>query len=98
MIRRPPRSTLDRSSAASDVYKRQILNRAVGLEGLSKMDAEKMIEIPINATMPYLSSNFAFANSHHQPFILKFPMDTASIVFQDTAKDMAALARKLRAE
>ena len=26
MIRRPPRSTLDRSSAASDVYKRQVLN------------------------------------------------------------------------
>ena len=28
MIRRPPRSTLDRSSAASDVYKRQITSRA----------------------------------------------------------------------
>ena len=28
MIRRPPRSTLDRSSAASDVYKRQELIRA----------------------------------------------------------------------
>ena len=27
MIRRPPRSTLDRSSAASDVYKRQIVNK-----------------------------------------------------------------------
>src|SRR5678810_238909 len=27
MIRRPPRSTLDRSSAASDVYKRQRLTR-----------------------------------------------------------------------
>src|SRR5678815_1392107 len=27
MIRRPPRSTLDRSSAASDVYKRQMVNR-----------------------------------------------------------------------
>ena len=26
MIRRPPRSTLDRSSAASDVYKRQVAN------------------------------------------------------------------------
>ena len=26
MIRRPPRSTLDRSSAASDVYKRQIFS------------------------------------------------------------------------
>ena len=29
MIRRPPRSTLDRSSAASDVYKRQDVLRAV---------------------------------------------------------------------
>ena len=28
MIRRPPRSTLDRSSAASDVYKRQVPDRA----------------------------------------------------------------------
>ena len=28
MIRRPPRSTLDRSSAASDVYKRQALGLA----------------------------------------------------------------------
>ena len=27
MIRRPPRSTLDRSSAASDVYKRQLQDR-----------------------------------------------------------------------
>ena len=28
MIRRPPRSTLDRSSAASDVYKRQLVHDA----------------------------------------------------------------------
>src|SRR5678816_3373209 len=31
MIRRPPRSTLDRSSAASDVYKRQTPERAAEL-------------------------------------------------------------------
>ena len=31
MIRRPPRSTLDRSSAASDVYKRQAVGVAVGV-------------------------------------------------------------------
>ena len=30
MIRRPPRSTLDRSSAASDVYKRQVVEGGVG--------------------------------------------------------------------
>ncbi len=74
-----------------------ILNRAVGLEGLSKADAEKILGIPILATMPYLSSNFAFANSHHQPFTLKFPKDTASFVFLDVAKDMAAQAHKQRA-
>ena len=79
---------------AAAVY--TILNRAVGLEGLSKTDAEKMIELPINATMPYLISNMAFANTHHQPFTLKFPKDTASIVFLDSAKEMSALARKLR--
>ena len=47
MIRRPPRSTLDRSSAASDVYKRQVFrttgtvvkfagHTAVYLEGTDK--------------------------------------------------------------
>ena len=30
MIRRPPRSTLDRSSAASDVYKRQLVDGGPG--------------------------------------------------------------------
>ena len=75
-----------------------LLNRAVGLEGLSKAEAESALEIPIRTTMPYLSSNMAFANSHHQPFALKFPKDTASIVFQEAAKEMSVLARSLRAE
>ncbi len=75
-----------------------LLNRAVGLEGLSKLEAEKVLGIPIKVTMPYLSSNMAFANSHHHPFTLKFPKDTASIVFQEAAKDMSTLARNLRAE
>src|SRR5678815_4872900 len=37
MIRRPPRSTLDRSSAASDVYKRQVWSSCspdFGVQGL----------------------------------------------------------------
>jgi len=74
-----------------------LLNRAVGLEGLSKMETETALEIPIRTTMPYLSSNLAFANSHHQPFALKFPKDTASLVFQEAAKEMSILARNLRA-
>ena len=38
MIRRPPRSTLDRSSAASDVYKRQGLTSYGKHEGSSSLD------------------------------------------------------------
>jgi pilus assembly protein CpaE len=75
-----------------------ILNRSVGLEGLSKADAEKALEIPIRAALPYLGSNLVFANSHHQPFTLKFPKDAASIVFQEMAKEMSTLACTLRVE
>ena len=37
MIRRPPRSTLDRSSAASDVYKRQAVESGTVTEGLASV-------------------------------------------------------------
>ena len=43
MIRRPPRSTLDRSSAASDVYKRQILLKLV-TKGISREDAYRIVQ------------------------------------------------------
>ena len=47
MIRRPPRSTLDRSSAASDVYKRQsfdtVLRKAdVRYKGFLGADADRI--------------------------------------------------------
>jgi len=39
-----------------------------------------------------------FTNSYYQPFALKFPKDTASIVFKEAAKEVSILARNLRAE
>src|SRR5450756_3022843 len=41
MIRRPPRSTQSRSSAASDVYKRQVLGDAV--EPAGRIDEEDLL-------------------------------------------------------
>ena len=38
MIRRPPRSTLDRSSAASDVYKRQGVISSTTVAGMGKTE------------------------------------------------------------
>jgi MinD-like ATPase involved in chromosome partitioning or flagellar assembly/ActR/RegA family two-component response regulator len=75
-----------------------ILNRAVGLDGLTKIDAEKVLEVPIRTAIPYLGGNMVSANTQHQPFTLKFPKDTASIIFQEAAKEMSSLARNLRAE
>jgi pilus assembly protein CpaE len=73
-----------------------ILNRAVGLEGLTKAEAEKIIGLPIKTAIPYMGSNFALANNLNQPIILKYPEDTASIVFKDVASDMIRTANNLR--
>ena len=46
MIRRPPRSTLDRSSAASDVYKRQVFHGTwIRVNGLIR-DPRKVAVVP----------------------------------------------------
>ncbi|HET9905085.1 MAG TPA: response regulator [Anaerolineales bacterium] len=74
-----------------------ILNRAVGLEGLTKAEAEEIIGLNIKTTLPYMGGNFALANNLHQPITTKYPTDTASIIFKETAGDMARLARRLRA-
>src|SRR5664280_3511372 len=49
MIRRPPRSTLSSSSAASDVYKRQVLTGLgldQGLHGDSKL-TQRVLDLPV---------------------------------------------------
>ncbi len=74
-----------------------ILNRAVGLEGLTKTEAEKIIGIPIKTMIPYMGSNFTLANNLNQPITTKYPMDTASIVLKEAADNMVKLARRQRA-
>ena len=44
MIRRPPRSTLDRSSAASDVYKRQPFTRDAITLSTEEIDFRRMLD------------------------------------------------------
>src|SRR5678815_4846920 len=59
MIRRPPRSTLDRSSAASDVYKRQVGLRETGSDTYSVKDLFVLGEYSVVAR--------ATARDHHLP-------------------------------
>ena len=73
-----------------------IYNRAVGLEGLTKTEAEEIIGLPIQAVIPYMGSNFTLANNLNQPIITKYPEDTTSIILKDTAGKMIELANELR--
>jgi pilus assembly protein CpaE len=73
-----------------------ILNRAVGLEGSTKSEAEAIIGLPIKTTMPYLGGNFALANNLHQPITVKYPTDTASIIFKDATGEIVRAARQVR--
>eukprot|EP00828_Plagiopyla_frontata_P001980 TRINITY_DN1005_c0_g1_i2.p1 TRINITY_DN1005_c0_g1~~TRINITY_DN1005_c0_g1_i2.p1 ORF type:complete len:795 (+),score=155.73 TRINITY_DN1005_c0_g1_i2:97-2481(+) len=59
MIRRPPRSTLSSSSAASDVYKRQVygygpLRREFDNPSLEKFDRPEQLHIAINALLEFV--------------------------------------------
>ena len=75
-----------------------ILNRAVGLEGLTKPEAEEIIGLPIQSVIPYMGSNFTLANNLNQPIITKYPEDTTSIILKDTTNNMINLADKLRSK
>jgi len=75
-----------------------ILNRAVGLEGLTKAQAEEILGLTIKTAIPHMGSNFALANNLHQPITTKYPTDTASIILKETAENMVKLARLQRAQ
>ena len=75
-----------------------ILNRAVGLEGVTKAEAEQIIGLPIKTTMPYMGGNFSLANNLNQPITVKYPTDTSSIILKGAAEEIVSLARRLRAK
>ena len=73
-----------------------VLNRAVGLEGVTKAEAEQMIGLPIRTTLPYMGGNFALANNLNQPITVKYPTDTVSIILKGAAEEIVNLARRMR--
>lgn len=72
-----------------------ILNRAVGLEGVTKHEAEEILGVRIKTMMPYMGGNFTLANNLNQPITVKYPTDTAAIVLRDLAVNMVQTARLL---
>ncbi|HEU0296662.1 MAG TPA: response regulator [Anaerolineales bacterium] len=73
-----------------------ILNRAVGLEGLTKAEAEKILELEIKMTMPYMMGNFTLANNQNTPVSVKFPTDTATLMLKQAAMEMSQKVVKMQ--
>src|SRR5450756_651763 len=73
MIRRPPRSTQSRSSAASDVYKRQSLSRALLFQqqagasrSLHQSVLRPSVSLSVRNTQEYLSPHGALRQCCHR--------------------------------
>lgn len=65
-----------------------LINRAVGLEGLSKTEVESILGTVIQLTVPYMGSNFTLANNLHQPVSEKFPQDAVSISLRQASDEI----------
>src|SRR5680860_1372175 len=94
MIRRPPRSTQSRSSAASDVYKRQVVlggaRQTIGAAAASPDDAA-VLEVPVGSPVlccrrvatsaegvPVLLSEHVFP-AHRTEFVVDLPRSERSM-------------------
>ena len=63
-----------------------VINRAVGIEGLSKAEIEAEMDIPVHNVIPHFEGNVAIANNLHQPLTSKYPDATIAYSLKETIK------------
>ena len=66
-----------------------LINRAVGLEGLTKSQVEEILGTVIQLAIPYMGGNFTLANNLHQPVVDKFPQDSVSISLRQASDEIS---------
>ena len=59
-----------------------ILNRAVGLEGMTKVEMERVMGKPIRRTVRYARDNFTIATNQHLPYAVQFQDDALAMELQ----------------
>jgi len=69
-------------------------NRAVGLEGMTRVELEQKTGMQIRSSMPYLDGNFTIANNRHEPIISKFPDASSTITLKQVALQIANMGHQ----
>lgn len=73
-----------------------IINRALGLEGMTKSEIQGKLGIEAIGTLPYAGQNFSLANNLNTPLHIKFPDSSISFEFQDIVQEMISRVSLLR--
>ena len=60
-----------------------------------KSDAERIIGMQIQATVPYMGGNLTLANNQHLPVLQKMPNDTAAMMLDQISRQILEIARKV---
>ena len=75
-----------------------ILNRAVGREGLTKLEIEHELGLPVQGTMPYAGENFTLTMNQKVPYALRFPEDIPAIMLKTLAEQLQRQVAQRRGE
>jgi hypothetical protein len=54
--------------------------------GLTKLEIEERINLPIQRAVSYARDNFTLATNQNMPYALQFPADTLTIELKDIAE------------
>jgi len=73
-----------------------ILNRAIGLEGLTKPEIEEILDLEVRTSLPHMRGDFTLANNLHQPIRTKYLQTAISLELKGTALEMISLTSELR--
>lgn len=71
-----------------------LINRAVGLEGLSKSQVELAMGMSVPGSFPFIGGNFSLANNQHLPLYQKFPGEMAAIAMREISVEVLAKLKK----
>ncbi|MFH2039235.1 MAG: response regulator [Chloroflexota bacterium] len=75
-----------------------IINRAVGLEGLSIAEVNQMLGMDIRMTVPYMMSNLTLANNQNTPIAVKYPTETTNLVLTEIAIEISQATIRKKVE